>query len=421
MNLPNTQISRWIARRRIVVTAPLTTFILSAATILQAASLSSFAVFGHEKVTYAGWSTTTGPVGTNGNFDKTTIAGMTLHSLQGLGSYNGVIGFATIQGTTTFNGDVIGGLFPSSSAFVGGVSSGGNAVVSSVSGNVVAAGNVTVETFGEISGNVIAGNNLILQGSNKVLGTAAGNNGVTVQNFSELNAVRYGNTFSQGVGNTIGSVTQGSTAATPTVVQPVNIPHASSYVGGGANQSLALFEDRTLAPGHYGALSFTGSNELFLSAGNYYFDSVTSLGSFTTIHYNLSGGPINVFVTGDIQLLSIDITVNGLNSNNWVTSLARNVYWESHGNVIFDNVVPSNGSEFFGTIFTPNGDITTGVNEDFVGALLAGGEVIIKGTDVDFVRSDYFAFVVPEPLLLSLTLPAALCGMRHFRRRRVRR
>jgi hypothetical protein len=177
-----------------------------------------------------------------------------------------------------------------------------------------------------------------------------------------------------------------------------------------------------LAPGSYGDLHLpVFSGTLTLTSGNYYFTSFALDGAFTTLNFDLSKGPINVFVTGDVTFGDfLTITANGTpvfnpdgSPNTAVESLASKVFFETLGNGVLANPF---GGPFFGTLEAPNGNIDTSFGA-VIGSLLAGGEVTTGAfAPVYYVGSDRLLAAVPEPSTLVLGGIGAIAGLLYRRR-----
>ena len=363
--------------------------------------LDNFAVFGNTGVTFDGFSTTIGAVGSNGDINELG-ASTTITSMSALGNFNGSGDFQTVTGAMDFNGNMIGG--PLSS--YGSIDAGGNvSLQGNVLGNATVGGNLSLSTFNSIADNARVGGNANFSGSNTVGNTLGVNGNVSIGSFSKIYNLVHGGTLSVGPGTTIGSQSTGTVLVQPKVVAPVLLPAPTAFVGGGADQILPTFANVSLSPGHYGALTFNGSNQVNFTAGNYYFNSIQSIGDFTTLNFDLHSGPINIFVAGGVDLLSVAETINGVSFSAADPTLASQVYMEADGPVIFDNISPANGSTFFGTIYDPFSSITMGVNESVIGSLLSDQSVTLGGTNITYEPSSYVAALpvpVPEPTSIAL-------------------
>jgi hypothetical protein len=129
------------------------------------------------------------------------------------------------------------------------------------------------------------------------------------------------------------------------------------------------------------------------------------------LYLDLTHGPINVFVTGDVEFKRITPHVNGGDYKLASPSLAGQVYLESHGNITMSG-------EFFGSMYSPNGDVTTGTIGAVTGSIIAGRDAVIgSATNVDdgtttYVASGYLAAVVPEPSGVMMVGVIGLLGAR---------
>jgi hypothetical protein len=323
---------------------PMLLVLMSAAPAAHAGSISDFAVFGNSGVTYDG-NVSGGLLGSNGDVTLNSFA--TVSGVAGGGSLSVSGGFDTINGPVSFNHDV------------------------------------SLGTFGVINGNVAAGGNVTVNG------TINGN-------------VAYGGTLNQGPFGTI----NGTTTQVPGIMpySPTKVPAADKFTAGGADVNVPTFASQTLAPGSYGALTLGtspfGDSTLTLTAGNYYFNSITSEGDFNNLNLDLASGAIHIFVTGDINLGGAFTTeVNGAPASGADSSLAREVLLETHGNVNGSGFFTT--TTFFGTIFTPNGNISTGFDSHFIGSLVAGGSINSTSTSVEGEAYKGFA-ATPEPSSLAL-------------------
>jgi hypothetical protein len=283
-----------------------------------------------------------------------------------------------------------------------------------VGGNVVANGPVNVNGFQTINGSITANGDVFLAGGVNVLGDVGANGAGGLGIGAHVaGTVTHNGNLTLGAFATVGGSQVGTVQANPETFAPAQLPAATSFTSGGAPVNLAVFENRVLSPGSYGAMTFAGANRLTLSAGSYYFDSIASSGAFTTFNLDLTGaGGIRIFVTGDVQFDNLLIEVNGVDYPLADPSLASLVYLESHGSIFHDR-------EFFGTLYAPFGDVTTDTLSNVTGSVLAGRHANIGGsTDVNYVGSSYLG--VPEPGCVTVIL---LAGMSSFARssRRPRR
>ena len=282
---------------------------------------NEYAAFGNDSLTFQGFATVSGgPAGSNGNV---------IHQ-GGIAHFDGLYGSSAlnpapptawnarqnVHGNVIFNSSVTINSLSNIDGSIhsgGAVSMGGNSIGKGVGGNVIATGPVTIESYNTIGGNIVAGGDATLVSGVNVAGNLGANGNVSLGVDSHVTGVvtRSG-TLTLGGFSTVGGQAVGTVGPNPTAYTPVVLPPATAFTSGGANQNLAVFADVTLAPGSYGAVTLNGSNKLRLSGGNYYFDSIASPGTFADLHLDLTQGPINVFVTGDIAFDRVTAYVNGV-------------------------------------------------------------------------------------------------------------
>ena len=374
------------------------------------AQVDDFAAFG-KTAAHIGQSAEIygGLTGSNGNVSY--VAGNVFNGLVGGGSltYTSTGGSLRLFDHVTFNGDVNLGVAPvgdvpinaggavtvgSLGTLTGGINAEGPVLFTGntvINGDVNSNSHVTQDfSFGVINGNVNANGNVVVNG------TVNGN-------------VRHGGTFTRGpFGAVTGSVAQGTTAVTRSAYMPRELPAAHAFTSGGASVgSASPFEETyTIAPGSYGSLNVATFDDVSLSPGDYYFDSVSFAGSNELRLNGLTGSnQIRIFVTGDVNMNPFVSTfVNGVPLAASDRALADDVLLETKGNYL-ENTLGK--VEFFGTIFTPAGDLTGGQYSTYVGKLIAG-DVLTVGTGAAINP-----VVVPEPAAAGvLVVGLALLGRR---------
>jgi hypothetical protein len=386
-----------------------TSLVLAVTTPAAAGPLTGVAVFGgnsafiNNNVT-GGISASNGPV--------TVGAFVTADGLSGGSTLSGGSGFVVINGPVTFNGDITGSPFGFAGTINGPINSGGNVNSNATNQSVTAKGNVNL-LFATANGNILSGGNVSVAAFSTVNGNVTANGSISTASGGQI------------TGKTAPFA---GVSVNPASYTPITLT-ADKFTSGGPNVTTG----GNLAPGKYGALNLpVFSGTLTLTGGNYFFDSINIAGAFTTLNFDTTKGPINVFVTGDITIGSfLTFTVNGIpvfNSdgtpNAAVESLASQIFFETLGNVDEGNPF---GSGFFGTLFAPNGDITEAFGS-IIGSLIAGGNVT-NGfiSPVFYVGSDRLlagegggtGTTLPEPTTFALLGVAAL-GLAGFRRRRGR-
>lgn len=259
-----------------------------------------------------------------------------------------------------------------------------------VYGNVYAGGNIEIKKGNTISGNAFAGGTI--SNANSIIGTALQNSPTYVL---------------------------GPVCPDLSNLEELSLPDATIFTAGGPNITVPSGTSSSptnylLDPGVYGTLSSSnnqGHTRLYLNSGtnthgNYYFNSV-SFGSNTNLYLNLSGShDIRIFVVGNI---SAGRELNVFISNDGTTytqmsyppdatqlELGARVYWESQNNFLLGQA-----SNWFGTVYTPNGSLSTlsSPNNDssfLIGSFLSGGGHSLQKSTVVHVVSNYFAANSPS-------------------------
>ncbi|WP_442483015.1 hypothetical protein [Aeoliella sp. SH292] len=275
---------------------------------------------------------------------------------------------------------------------------------STVQGDVYAANDILIDFALGIQeperhrGDYYAGRNLTTSGGlHDFEGSLWANGSIQFQTGFGVDVtgdVTYGNTFTN-VGNIAGTINRvGNT------VPDLRLPMATPFSPG--TLDLTINDDRILAPGSYGDVIFRGLyDELHLSGGDYYFNSLTKSSS-AYLYLDLTNGPINIYIAEDLIVDPyLFVYVNGVpigaSTPLSIQQLASDVLFEVHGEAI----VETGGiGSFFGTLFTPFGDATLR-GRDFYGSVISGGAVNLEGYIVHYPSN---TLAVPEP-------PSTFAGM----------
>ena len=255
------------------------------------------------------------------------------------------------------------------------------------------------------SGGTVVGVAALVGGTSGVYGDVRSGANVQLNNYSFVTgSVTNPGTYTQAATATVGG---GHFTAMPDLP---TLPAATTYSAGGSNLGGVL---QTLAPGSYGAVSLGGNATLNLSAGDYYFNTLTA-GNNLKLNLDLSGGAVRVFVVGAIQFGSVDVLPTG--------GTASNIYFETH--YAGANAFLAGGQvDWLGTVFAPYGEIhigSGGASGTFQGNLWAGTSVNIEHGMVGTSPSPLPA---PEPAsatLLALGLASLGIGCA-WRKRAARR
>jgi hypothetical protein len=310
-----------------------------------------------------------------------------------LGATNDIGGNVTATGNVgTGNGSNING----------NVDSGGNVALGAtndVGGNVTATGNVGTGNGSSSDGNVNSGGNVTLGATNNVgdditaVGDVSTGNGTHLLPAGDINSggdVSLGasnnvggnitafGTITKGSGTTIGGTETPSSGiiptpaspVAPTAYSPITLPPTTVFGSGGPDVIKGGSQTTTLPPGSYGTLQLGTINTLNLSTGDYYFDSF-SMGGSSKLNLDVSGGPIRIFVTGNMTFgTSLQTTVTG--------GGAEDINVETHGNFSLGG-----SGKWFGFIFAPMGNIDVSSSAHLTGAFWAAG-IVTTSNDVVF-------------------------------------
>ena len=284
---------------------------------------------------------------------------------------------------TDFSGGIFGGNVGSLTSATGNIEIVSNATLS---GDVTAAGNVSQDfAFSEINANVLAGGDVSIGGF--VNGT-----------------VTHGGDLSFGIFSNPANISGGSTPGGPVSPTPFvapALPASTASVAGSNDINLSSFENITLSPGAYGTLNFDSSNTVSLSAGTYIFQDIVSERSLNELAFDTTGGAIEIFIAEPDAGFNLVQSINGEKLFGVGTpdpTLAADITLE-----VADSFTL--GSDFYGTIFAPNGDVILDTFADLTGRVLAGGNVVLNNSDI---------LAVPEPATAALL---AVGGLMLTRRR----
>lgn len=280
-------------------------------------------------------------------------------------------------------------------------------------------GDATLSTYSAVNGNVYAGDNLTaafgygiqrpslmgdlhahgsvsIGSSTDVRGDVHANGAVTLEGSGKIRGdVVLGSTFIGDVKNVYGRITTAANA-----VPAITMPSLSAFTPG-TKDITVLDGDLILAPGAYRHVTMEGLFDgLYLRSGTYYLRSLrTFIGC--ELHLDLTSGPIQVFIDGDVFLESgLDVFANGQavlpNNVSLNRSLAEQVYFGVGG----DFTINAGFLNYFlGTVHAPNGTVDVDLNEMY-GSVLAQQ---FRGTVyLDHYASQYLS--APEPASVSVLL-----------------
>lgn len=318
----------------------------SAESIGQVDLPSDISLYAGGTLDFTSFSTITGGRVVAGG-DVTHAGGiLNVDQISGAGGFSSADGFQNTLGPFVFNGDITGIGGPGS-VFDGPVTSNEGSIVfrstsTTVNGDVAAVSGVDFEfVFGEINGNVRSGG--------------------TINITATVN----------------GTTSPSTPALTPFELPP--LPVGRTLTAGANDVNLETFEDITLAPGTYGTLNFASANEVTLTSGSYVFENIVSEFSLNELNFDTRGGSIDLYVAADD--FAFDDLVQAVDGVSLIGAgapdpeLSNNIFIEVAGNLTI-------GSEFYGTIFAPNGDVTIETFSDITGRVFAGGNVTVGSVDI---------------------------------------
>ena len=366
--------------------------------------VTDFALFGDRQVTIGGSvggaNNDVGPIGSNGLVQITNNGNVT--SVSGGGMFS-IGGSPDVFGNVRFNGDAT---FGNNALVVGDVDSGGNVKFggsADVTGNIRAAGDIQFGNNANVVGNIDAGADGKFGGSNVITGN-----------------LTLGGTITMGSPSVSGTTTQNGSPAAPIAFVPVAVPSASTYSPGGASHTVGSNSSISLAPGAYNNIKLGGSGDLILTMpGEYQLNSLT-MGGSGKLFLDLDAGPFKIFVA-DFVNIGGSLKFWDLSSNTVLdafagslptsdAALGAQLYLEVGG-----NFQAGNNSEWFGTIFAPDGDVTFNGSADVAGALRAGNQnADASGGTIHFTNNALLAhveFIQAIPELPSAALWTALTGL----------
>ena len=337
--------------------------------------------------------------------DGSIFSGSTVDIRNGsvTGDIHGV-GPITMQANTTLVG---GWIFSETSVhIIQGAGAAGN--IHAANGDVTVTGGASIGSSSQPV-EVRASGNVILQGSGTIHGDVYAGGSVTLTGGTRI----FGDIYAGGsVSHSNGTIISGTVLPnSPDAVRPpipphlavldgLALPEPAQFSSGGSNHQTRQGTSSTLSPGSHGHLQASGYNggaELTLNGSStghalYFFDSVT-LGQAITLKLDLSGSnDIRIFVNGNIRGngdLRIQVSTDGVNYNDISSSrvdpqLASRVYWEATGDFHL-----AFSSRWFGTVYTPNGRITTAFGPTMIGEFLAKEGHFLPGGNIQYVGANY--------------------------------
>jgi len=254
-----------------------------------------------------------------------------------------------------------------------------------VTGDIGAKGNINAKYESQVTGNVTAGGNVTLEQKSQIKGNATAGNKVDVKYQAEV------------TGKVAGKTNSPSLNA---------LPAAADFKAGGKAYGLKSGATAEMATGSYGNVNLEYDSTLKLSAGTYYFDSLT-VGAESSFIFDLSKGAINLIINNNVNIGS-QFDFEMLNGT------ANDIYTETKG-----NWTQGMAGEWFGTLFASG----AGSNMHFdqgnkLGGVFMAGKNIQLNLNTIVTAMPEETSKVPVPGSLPL-LAIGLVSLALFRRRKV--
>jgi prepilin-type processing-associated H-X9-DG protein/prepilin-type N-terminal cleavage/methylation domain-containing protein len=249
---------------------------------------------------------------------------------------------------------------------------------STISGNVSSRDDVMVGMSVDVVGDILCAGACDVKDNSSVVGSSITCGGNVMVNGSVGGTIKSGGdawlklgAAIQGDLNYTGALTKNDSAvvsgsinqvasveANPAICKSVTIPNGTTFSAGGTDRTSAKYDEVTLAPGTYGAVTLGARNKVYLTSGKYYLSSL-AIGDYGEIYLDCSGGNIEIYVDGNVAMgFTQTATVTG--------GSAANVYLESTGDILFKQK-----NRWHGTAFAPNGDVTVKAYSTYNGYICA--------------------------------------------------
>ena len=273
-----------------------------------------------------------------------------------------------------------------------------------VNGSINAGEDVRLASSSHVTGDIVSGDDVRLYDydNSQVDGTIYAKDDVTVgYNDTVGGDVVYGGDITEH-GSIGGSAQHTSPSSIQDPVAPtppkepktVDLPgdaQETAFTAG--STSITPSDGAVIPPNSYRDMYISYGYTVTLQAGDYYFRNINA-GWNPSVRLDLSGGPINIFVTNDANFQNVQFQVSG-DGSTWVdvsagmdaddTELASQVYMESHS-----DVAVASGGEWFGTIYARTSFNFQGTA--LIGSYYSdGASYFVWGATFIYVASDYAA------------------------------
>ena len=157
----------------------------------------------------------------------------------------------------------------------------------------------------------------------------------------------------------------------------------SLLAGNYGNLTLKNSSNVTILPGTFLNLSLSNSCRLNMSAGDYYFNSI-SISNSSRVKFDFTAGPIRIFVKTTVNLSNSSSFEYGPGSGTYYG--ADLLYLEAKGGLTFSNSV-----QWRGFIYCPNGSVSFSNSTTLAGAVYSKQQVdLSNSTVVTFVPPRYY-------------------------------
>ncbi|MDD4327541.1 MAG: polymer-forming cytoskeletal protein [Eubacteriales bacterium] len=252
-----------------------------------------------------------------------------------------------------------------------------------VKGNIHAKGNVTVSSGCKAEGSIFTYGNITLSSSrSEIWNSAYAGRNIYLGSKCEINGESYaGGSTNQHTPANVRQSYPPLIAPDLSMTLPVPKPPLTEFTAGTTDKVL-LENWRTtapqyIAPGKYRNLVINYANTVRFSSGDYYFEDIDGDNSSIKLQFDLSDGPVNIYVKNDLVIgsgMTFNVSEDGVHYENIKTliendmekavRLAGLIYTEIHNDFILQSTRPS----WAGTVLV-NNDAFLGYSFTLIGAV----------------------------------------------------